>query len=233
MIDPHAIGGKIAVLSLALLIGGLIGLERQIKGNPAGIRTHILVCLGSTLMTLTSTEIGLGTDGIVRGDPGRIAAQIVAGIGFLGAGAIFRQGASVHGLTTAASIWITAGIGISLGASPHLGELGVAAGGLTLLTLTLLNRLEIDLKLKRIEQTLVAEVREGKGGTERLLTLLKKNEIIVLGVTSSAGEGTLQPEIEGATRMMQIQVRLPQGFNREAFFLEMTQEPSLYSFRLD
>ncbi len=232
-IDPHLTAGKLAVLALAVLIGGLIGLERQVTGNPAGIRTHILVCLGAALMTLTSAEIGLAPDGKIYGDPGRIAAQVVTGIGFLGAGAIFRQGASIHGLTTAASIWITAGIGIALGASPHLGELGVAAGVLTLLTLTLLHRLETDLKLKSQVATLQAEVREELEGDRILLALLSEQHIQVRGIQSEAGAGSLEPKIAGATRAMTLQLRLPRTFDRDAFLLRLTREPALLSFHLD
>ena len=155
------------------------------------------------------------------------------GSGFSVAGAIFREGASVHGLTTAASIWMTAGIGIALGASPHLGELGVTAGLLTLLTLTLLNRLEIDLKLKQRERSLQAEVKEELSGAERLLAILSESGIVVHGVSSQAGEGTLEPQIPGATRLMRVQVRLPQSFDRDAFLLKMTREPAISAFHLD
>src|SRR5262249_3335072 len=103
-IDPLSLGGKAMALLLAVLLGGLIGLERGGRGQAAGMRTHILVCVGSTLIALTSVEVGLGASSGGRpGDPGRIAAQIVSGIGFLGAGAIIREGFSVRGLTTAAS----------------------------------------------------------------------------------------------------------------------------------
>src|SRR5881227_2783375 len=106
-IDPGSVGGMTVALMLSVLMGGLIGLEREIHGHPAGLRTHILVCLGATLMTLVSVNMGNGSND-------RIAAQIVSGIGFLGAGAIIREGVSIRGLTTAASIWATAGVGIAL-----------------------------------------------------------------------------------------------------------------------
>jgi putative Mg2+ transporter-C (MgtC) family protein len=106
-------------LLVALLVGGLIGLERTLHGRPAGFRTHALVCLASALLMLVTvyqlhwmTEVPLDT---IRADPTRMAQGIMTGIGFLGAGVIFKEGLSVRGLTTAASIWITAGIGILVG----------------------------------------------------------------------------------------------------------------------
>ena len=92
-------------LLLAALLGGLIGLEREWKNKDAGLRTNILITIGSALFTLMSIELPDG-----RGDPGRTAAQIVTGIGFLGAGAIMRTDAGIQGLTTAATIWVNAAV---------------------------------------------------------------------------------------------------------------------------
>jgi len=107
-------------LLAALVAGGLIGLERNYHGRPAGFRTHALVCLASSmLMQLTiyqSTWFPTLDGEAVRLDPTRMAQGVMTGIGFLGAGVIFKEGLSVRGLTTAASIWITAGIGILAGA---------------------------------------------------------------------------------------------------------------------
>jgi MgtC family protein len=97
-------------LALAAALGGAIGLEREYRRKPAGLRTNILIALGSALFSVLSFELGSGA-----GSPDRIAAQIVTGIGFLGAGAILRSGASVHGLTTAATIWVNAAIGMAAG----------------------------------------------------------------------------------------------------------------------
>src|SRR6476661_10802270 len=103
----------------ALLIGGLIGLERSFHGRPAGFRTHSLVCIASALLMLVTvyqnewmTQVALDA---IRTDPTRMAPGIMTGIGFLGAGVIFKEGLTVRGLTTAASIWITAAIGILIG----------------------------------------------------------------------------------------------------------------------
>ncbi|MCR4433280.1 MAG: MgtC/SapB family protein [bacterium] len=103
-------------LFLATLAGGIVGLEREITGKPAGLRTMILVSLGSGLfMILSITAFPSGSS-----DLGRIAAGVVTGIGFLGAGAIFREGVTIRGLTTAATIWVTCGLGLAIGAGLYL-----------------------------------------------------------------------------------------------------------------
>jgi len=117
MFDISTVLGK---LFIAAILGGVIGLERERRGRPAGLRTHLLVCVGVTLMMLVSEHMfvnyqGYKNDSILRIDPARIAAQIVTGIGFLGAGTIIRFRTSVRGLTTAASLWVVAGIGLAVG----------------------------------------------------------------------------------------------------------------------
>ena len=112
-------------LALAAALGGAIGFERELREREAGLRTHLLVCLGSALFTIISAygfhEFLTSGDAVVRTDPTRIAAQIVTGIGFLGAGAIIRQGISVRGLTTAATLWVAAAIGMAAGAGYYPG----------------------------------------------------------------------------------------------------------------
>lgn len=105
---------------LAMILGGLIGLERELRDRAAGFRTHVLVCVGSASFTIASAYgfdawMTTADASVVRMDPGRIAAQIVSGIGFLGAGAIIRHGISVRGLTTAAGLWAVAAVGLGVG----------------------------------------------------------------------------------------------------------------------
>lgn len=112
-------------LCLAMLIGGVIGFERQYKNRPAGMRTHILVCMGATIIALIQVEIAASAlrdainhpelTGVIRSDQARLIAQVVSGIGFLGAGTIIVTKQSVTGLTTAASLWAIAGLGIAIG----------------------------------------------------------------------------------------------------------------------
>ena len=124
-------------LLVAALLGGAVGMERELRERQAGLRTHLVVCVGSALFTLVSAygfhEFLVNGGAIVREDPTRIAAQIVSGIGFLGAGAIIRQGLSVRGLTTAATLWLVAAIGMAAGAGYW--EAAVIATGGAILTL--------------------------------------------------------------------------------------------------
>ncbi|HEY2372834.1 MAG TPA: MgtC/SapB family protein [Gaiellaceae bacterium] len=121
-------------LALAAALGGAIGAEREYRERHAGLRTHLVVCVGSALFTLVSAygfrDFFLASGVLVRTDPTRIAAQIVSGIGFLGAGAIIRQGLSVRGLTTAATLWLVAAIGMAVGAGFYSAALIATAGAL-------------------------------------------------------------------------------------------------------
>ncbi len=108
---------------LSVFCGGLIGYERQHTHRPAGLRTHILVAVGSTLVMMTSAFVYDAYEGLVNIDPTRLGAQVISGIGFLGAGTIIREGFSVKGLTTAASLWAVSCIGLAIGASYYVGAL--------------------------------------------------------------------------------------------------------------
>jgi putative Mg2+ transporter-C (MgtC) family protein len=127
-------------LLLSLVAGGIIGLERSNKREYAGLRTHILICLGSTLLMLLSIWIPEQYLGAKNGDPGRIAAQVVSGIGFLGAGSIIRLGNTIKGLTTAASLWFVAALGLAIGAGMYI-PCAVALG-LALFALVVLDPVE-------------------------------------------------------------------------------------------
>lgn len=117
--DVNAIGA-ITKLVLSLMLGAVIGIERRRKGQIAGLRTFALISMGATLAMLISIYIPQEYLGLKNGDPGRIAAQVVSGVGFLGAGAIIQMKGSVRGLTTAAGIWMAACIGLAVGAGMYL-----------------------------------------------------------------------------------------------------------------
>jgi putative Mg2+ transporter-C (MgtC) family protein len=132
-------------LAVAGFLGGIIGLERDMHGRAAGLRTHLLVSLGAALFMLLSEAIALSysnqvTDTIIRADPSRIGAQIITGIGFLGAGAIIKSGLTIRGLTTAACLWLSAGIGMSIGAGYY--GIGFTATIIGMFALIFLNRVE-------------------------------------------------------------------------------------------
>jgi len=130
----------ISRIVIAFLLGGLIGLEREKKGRSAGLRTHILVCVGSTVIMLTSLYMFQIFQGKVVVDPGRIAAGVVTGIGFLGAGTIISSAEGVRGLTTAASIWVSSSIGLAVGCGYWVAALGGTV--ITYLTLYFLKHIE-------------------------------------------------------------------------------------------
>jgi len=128
-------------LAVSIVIGGLIGLERELEHKPAGLRTIILVCLGSTIFMLVGFELGLlGTE------MGRIVAGVVTGVGFLGAGAIIRARGEVYGLTTAATIWLASGLGLAIGAGYYI--LAITASVFVLVVLRILGIVEKALSRK-------------------------------------------------------------------------------------
>jgi putative Mg2+ transporter-C (MgtC) family protein len=130
---PHL--GIFLRLLLAAGLGAAIGLEREYRKKPAGLRTNILIALGSALFTITSIQLAA-----IGGTPDRIAAQIVTGMGFLGGGAILRSGINVKGMTTAATIWVNAAIGMAAGAGEY--ALATMATAITLVVLAVLPTIE-------------------------------------------------------------------------------------------
>ncbi len=153
-------------LAAAAGLGAAVGFERELRDREAGIRTHLLVSLGSALFTIVSAygfHAFLTNGGnVVRADPTRIAAQIVTGIGFLGAGAIIREGLSVRGLTTAATLWVVAAIGMSCGAGYYWPALAVTV--LTIFALWPLRLIAYRTieRIKPEENRLVVELKEGQ-----------------------------------------------------------------------
>lgn len=124
---------------LALILGGMIGLEREIKGKAAGLRTNILICLGATIMMIISVKIAENSSN-PNADPARIAAQVVTGVGFIGAGTIIQSRGLIKGLTSAAVIWVVAGLGLAIGAGYYTFSFGITF--LVLITLFVLEKIE-------------------------------------------------------------------------------------------
>jgi putative Mg2+ transporter-C (MgtC) family protein len=160
-------------LALAAALGSIIGLEREFREREAGLRTHLLVSLGSALFTIVSAfgfhdVLSHDPQVVVRLDPSRIAAQIVSGIGFLGAGAIIRQGLSIRGLTTAATLWVVAAIGMAAGAGFYsVAIITTIVALIALWPLRFLAYRMID-RVKPEEDRIVVELREGHSLAELL-----------------------------------------------------------------
>jgi len=159
-------------LLLAVLLGGAIGLERELSGKPAGLRTNILICTGATFFTVLSLHIAA-----TRGDPGRVAAQILPGIGFIGAGTILHMRGAVTGLTSAATLWVVAAIGMGLGSSAY-----VEAIGATLLVLVVLGGLRPVERLVALRSTrshLIIHARPEATTVEDLESLVRASGLEV------------------------------------------------------
>jgi len=184
------IGEILLKLGLALLIGSLIGAEREYKNKSAGLRTLILICLGSTLFTMISSSLG------AEGETGRIASNIVTGIGFLGAGAIMREGLTVSGLTTASSIWVTAALGMAVGAGEYY--LSIFGMIIVLVVLTLFGFIQplIDRYKKAVELHITVTGPRGDSGLEEEMDRLRlKHEKI--RATKKDGDAVFLYEISG------------------------------------
>lgn len=167
-------------LLIAALLGGLVGLEREWSNHAAGLRTHILVCIGSAVIMLLSIY-GFNqfvNEPNVRIDPARLAAQVISGIGFLGAGAILRNGSTVSGLTTAASIWVVAAIGLCVGAGFLFASILTTI--IVLISLFILNKLENHIMHKRRHRELTIRVYDRPGLTTGIFSRLSEQGIQVL-----------------------------------------------------
>jgi len=186
-------------LLLALVLGGLVGWQREAAVKPAGFRTHILVCVGAALFTLIS-RYGFFESGA---DPSRVASNIVVGIGFLGAGTIWRTGGSVQGLTTAASLWTVAAIGMAAGIGYYWGA-GLATV-IVLASLTALKSFELRIRRRGLSQL-------------RVVTVDKPGQLGRIG-TVLGGFGVDIEHIELESRMdenvvLDLSVRVPTHINR-------------------
>jgi putative Mg2+ transporter-C (MgtC) family protein len=179
MADP-AVVEIVVRLALAVGLAGLLGAERELADQPAGLRTHALVSLGAALFTVAGT-------GIAGTDPTRVAAQVVTGVGFLGGGAILREGATVKGLTTAASLWVAAAVGLAAG----LGAYGAASAAtlVAIVVLFVLKLVEDRLLPRRVRQQVTlhaaedASLVEVTGQAARLLPTITVRRVSGRAVT--------------------------------------------------
>lgn len=199
-------------LLLAVLLGGLVGFERESRNRPAGFRTHILVCVGSALIMLVSAY-GFPPD-LIAGyaiDPGRIAAQVVTGVGFLGAGTIIRHRGSIRGLTTAASIWVVSGIGLAMGIGFYAGAL--LGTLLVLLSLFVLGRIERALLSHRRLKHLWLRAVDQPGLMGRVAALLGDFRISIRKIDLSSPEyvTTLQTEVIAMDFLLVVPAGLETG----------------------
>jgi len=176
-------------LVLATLLGGAIGLERELGGKPAGLRTNILICIGSALYTKLSITMAGGT-----ADPTRVAAQIVTGVGFIGAGTILHARGAVVGLTSAATIWVVAAIGVALGARFYLEALGTTL--IVVLVLQGLGRVEGLIERWSTRCRITIHARPGPTVIEELETVVRRAGVEILQQASRQENVDLVLEFE-------------------------------------
>ncbi|QHT70278.1 MgtC/SapB family protein [Rhodocytophaga rosea] len=210
-------------LLLSLILGGCIGWERESRRQPAGLRTHILICLGATLLMITSIYIPQTFKNFQNGDPGRIAAQVVSGIGFLGAGAIFRLGVNVKGLTTAATIWVVAAVGLSVGAGVYAGAL--LGTMFILFVLTTLNKVEKKYFPASHYKVLQLNFGSNKIETESLFIILEKYEIKVVSTNMQHSKDKKKTRIK-------LIVSLPQKTELKRLYKELNGIDNITQIRL-
>jgi putative Mg2+ transporter-C (MgtC) family protein len=207
-ITPEAAFARLIAGALA---GAVIGLEREWSRQTAGLRTHVLICLGSTLLMSLSLYMaeGFGGEG---GDPGRIAAQVVSGIGFLGAGAFIRIGSDMKGVTTAASIWVVAAIGLAIGAGWMMPA--VVALGVAFLSLTILERVERRFFPAARYKTLRIDYDVGTPDRRRLERILKESGISIQTYDA-------QQSIAKKTTTLTLLLKVPVRLEAEPLFKEI------------
>jgi putative Mg2+ transporter-C (MgtC) family protein len=174
----HALNLALLVqLLLAVLPGGAIGIERELKGKPAGLRTNVLICIAAVLFTTLSIRMSQG-----RGDPGRLAAQILTGVGFIGAGTILHTRGAVTGLTSAATIWVVTAIGIALGNGAYVEALGATV--LVMLVLAGLGRFEEFLARQSTSSRLIVHARPQANTVQELESLIRRTGLEVVDSAS-------------------------------------------------
>lgn len=201
-------------VALAAALGGVLGLERELREREAGLRTHLLVSVGSALFTIVSAygfrEFLTSGASVVRADPTRIAAQIVTGIGFLGAGAIIRQGLAIRGLTTAATLWVVAAIGLASGAGYYSAAVISTAVALV--------------ALWPLRAATYRVVRRFRGESRLLLVQLPAGQSPAAAIEAIEGAGAKIESIEigqeGDRRNLELAIQLP----REALARELVTE---------
>jgi putative Mg2+ transporter-C (MgtC) family protein len=212
-------------LALAGALGGMIGLERELREREAGLRTHLLVAVGSALFTIVGAygfhDFIASGQAVVRTDPTRIAAQIVTGIGFLGAGAIIRQGLSVRGLTTAATLWVVAAVGLAAGAGYYSGAIITTALVLLALWPLRLIAYRILRRFRAEDGRLLVELPVGTppGGLI--------DEIERAGVRIAA----IEVGQEGDRRRLELDLALPRGLAAPRLVARIADVPSVVDVR--
>lgn len=205
-------------LILSVFLGGILGWERESRRQHAGLRTHIIISLGSSLLMLVSIFIPQTFSDFQNGDPGRIAAQVVSGIGFLGAGAIFRLGGSTRGLTTAATIWAVAAVGLAVGAGMYSGAvIGTFA---ILFVLIVLGKIENKFFPEGSLKILDITFQDIKIETNKIFNILEKHHIQPKNIN-------VQQSRDKKKSKVQLYVFVPEMVNVKKLYNDLNELPNV------
>ena len=208
-------------LMAAVICGGIVGWQREARDRPAGLRTHVLVCLGATVYTLASLSFTGPT-----ADPRRVAAQVATGMGFLGAGTIIRHGNVVRDLTTAASLWAVAGIGLCVGIGGEAMWVAGMATVIVLLTLTVLRRVEVVVLARSRVAQVTLRMEDGARRMAAVRQALADRGAELESIeTTAVGPGEVQE--------MQLRVVLPHGCDVAALGPELAGLDGFVSVRCE
>ena len=211
---------------LAVILGGLVGIERESKNRPAGFRTHILVCVGSALVMVTSEFIFERYRHLSNIDPARLGAQVISGIGFLGAGTIIRQGISVKGLTTAASLWAVACVGLATGIGFYEGA--IAGAAVIYLTLIVLSRLEALMENKSSHLRICIEMDNKPGKIGEIGILLGRYDVTIRNI-----EFIDRSLLDESMVCIKFMLKLPHGLTHDRIIKEIARIPGIKSVELE
>ncbi len=219
--DPLAVAISI---SIASLLGASIGLERELTGQPAGLRTHIILAVGAALASMLSISFSYDfSSPEFRSDPARIVAQVVSGVGFLGAGAIMKFGVNVKGLTTATSLWTTAIIGIACGAQYYQAAAIATAG--VLFALTLVNKLGSAILTGYRTREFKIRLEDRPGIINDLRRRLEDRKVRVLSMTAA------MPDKK--TVKIDMIIRMPSDLKMDALINEVNSIDEMQSVQID
>ncbi|NLY74739.1 MAG: MgtC/SapB family protein [Firmicutes bacterium] len=205
-------------LILAGIMGGIVGYEREHTQRPAGFRTHILVCVGAALVMITSEFIFERYHALANLDPARLGAQVISGIGFLGAGTIIREGFSVKGLTTAASLWAVSCVGITVGAGLYSGA--VVATIFIFITLLALKKFETSISKTSRYGTIFVQLESRPGLIGEISALLESCGVIIRNIEYENDQNKEKTSVK-------LAVRFPVHFNGANLMNELLKIPGI------
>lgn len=200
--------GQIIIrILVGAILGALVGLERERHDQPAGLRTHMILVIGATLAMVLSVNVGyLYARPGTPSDPARLAAQVISGIGFLGAGAILRYGLSVKGLTTATSLWTMAIVGMAVGAGYYL--IGIVSTALMLIVLSLVNVVENRFLRTSVSRFITIEATYHKGGVRSIRKMIQS-------FSDSISSFNIQKNVKSKRLRIQVVARISRNQHLE------------------